>query len=126
MNRNFKIAAIVAALMVAVSFSAMASVSTASAAGRNVVIAQEIKDFFAARGANPAYLGMDQSQVPAAEWAKILAVLNTPDDTSVTTDDHDVLNTLVIESLMLANTTTDDPVYLDIGNQRWVYEQVSD
>jgi hypothetical protein len=126
MNRTLKIAAIAAALMVAVSFSAMATVSTASAPGRTVAIAQEIKDFFSARGCNPVYLGMSQKDVPAAEWTKILAVLNTPDDTSVTTDDHDVLNTLVMEALMQANTTTDDPVYLDIGNQRWVYEQVSD
>jgi hypothetical protein len=126
MNRTLKIAAIAAALMVAVSFSAMAAVSTASSAGRLVAVAQEIKDFFAERGVNPVYLSMSQKDVPVAEWAKILAVLNTPDDTDVTTDDHGVLNTLVMEALMQANTTTDDPVYLDIGNQRWVYEQVSE
>ena len=126
MNRTLKIAAIAAALMVAVSFSAMAVVATASAPGRLVPIHQDIKDWFAARGCNPVYLDMDKSQVPAAEWAKILAVVDTPDDTSVTTDDHDVLNTLVIEALMQANTTTDDPVYMDLGNQRWIYEQVSE
>jgi hypothetical protein len=126
MNRTLKIAAIAAALLVAVSFSAMAVVSTPSNPGRNVVIAQEIKDFFAARGANPAYLGLAKSAVPAAEWAKIEAVLNVADDTTVTTDDHDVLNTMVIEALMLATTTTDDPVYMDIGSHRWIYEQDTD
>jgi hypothetical protein len=45
-------------VMVAVSFSAMASVSTASAPGRSVAVAQEIKDFFSARGADPVYLGI--------------------------------------------------------------------
>jgi hypothetical protein len=122
MNRTLKIAAIAAALLVAVSFSAMAVVSTPSNPGRGVAIAQEIKDFFAARGVNPAYLGLAKSAVPAAEWAKIEAVLNVADDTDVTTDDHDVLNTLVIEALMQATTTTDDPVYMDIGNQRWIHE----
>ena len=126
MNRNLKIAAIAAALLVAVSFSAMAVVSTPSNPGRLVPIHQEIKDFFAARGANPAYLGLAKSAVPAAEWAKIEAVLNVADDTDVTTDDHDVLNTLVMEALMQATTTTDDPVYMDIGASRWVYEQVSE
>jgi hypothetical protein len=123
MNRTLKIAAIAAALLVAVSFSAMAVVSTPSNPGRNVVIAQEIKDFFAARGANPAYLGLAKSAVPAAEWTKIEAVLNVADDTTVTTDDHDVLNTMVMEALMLATTTTDDPVYMDLGDHRWIYEQ---
>lgn len=126
MNRSPKIAAIAAALMVAVSFSAMAVVSTASNPGRNVTIAQEIKDFFAARGCNPVYLGMAKSEVPAAEWAKIEAVLNAADDTDVTTDDHDVLNTLVMSALMNATVTTDDPVYMDIGNHRWIYEQDTD
>jgi hypothetical protein len=126
MNRTLKIASIVAALMVAVSFSAMAAVSTSSSDGRLVAIHQDIKDFFAARGVNPVYLGLARSQVPAAEWAKISAVLNTPDDTTVTTDDHDVLNTLVMEALMQATTTTDDPVYMDIGSHRWVYERVSE
>jgi hypothetical protein len=122
MNRTLKIAAIAAALLVAVSFSAMAVVSTPSNPGRSVAIAQEIRDFFAARGVDPAYLGLAKSQVPAAEWAKIAAVLNVADDTTVTTDDHDVLNTLVIEALMQATTTTDDPVYMDIGNLRWIHE----
>ncbi len=126
MNRTLKIAAIAAALLVAVSFSAMAVVSTPSNPGRSVAIAQEIKDFFAARGVNTAYLGMDKSAVPAGEWAKIEAVLNVADDTTVTTDDHDVLNTLVMEALMQATTTTDDPVYLDLGNHRWIYEQDTD
>lgn len=126
MNRNLKIASIVAALLVAVSFSAMAAVSTSSVDGRLVAIHQDIKDFFAARGANPAYLGLAKSEVPAAEWAKISAVLNVVDDPDVTTDEHDVLNTLVMEALMLATTTTDDPVYMDIGSHRWIYEQVSE
>ena len=126
MNRNLKIASIVAALVLSVSFSAMAAVSTSSADGRLVAIHQDIKDFFAARGANPAYLGLAKSKVPPAEWAKIAAVLNVADDPDVTTDDHDVLNTLVMEALMQATTTTDDPVYLDIGSHRWVYEQVSE
>jgi hypothetical protein len=126
MNRTLKIAAIAAALLVAVSFSAMAVVSTPSNPGRNVAIAQEIKDFFAARGVNPAYLGLAKSAVPAAEWAKIEAVLNVADDTTVTTDDHDVLNSMVLGTLLQATTTTDDPVYMDIGNQRWVYEQDTD
>ncbi len=126
MNRTLKIAAIAAALLVAVSFSAMAVVSTPSNPGRLVAIHQEIKDFFAARGCNPAYLGMAKSAVPAAEWEKISAVLNVADDTDVTTDDHDVLNSLVMGALMQATTTTDDPVYLDLGNHRWIYEQDTD
>jgi hypothetical protein len=126
MNRKLKIAAVAAALMVAVTFSAMAVVSTPSSPGRAVAIAQEIKDFFAARGADPVYLGMEKSRVPAAEWAKIAAVLNVADDTDVTTDDHDVLNSLVIQALMDATVTTDDPVYMDLGNHRWIYEQDTD
>jgi hypothetical protein len=126
MNRTLKIASIVAALVLSVSFSAMAAVSTSSSDGRLVAIHQDIKDFFAARGVNPVYLGLARSQVPAAEWAKIAAVLNVADDPDVTTDDHDVLNTLVMEALMQATTTTDDPVYLDIGSHRWVHEQVSE
>lgn len=126
MNRSLKIAAIAAALMAAVSFSAMAVVSTASSPGRNVAITQEIKDFFSARGCNPVYLDLDRSQVPAAEWAKIAAVLNAADDTDVTTDDHDVLNTLVMSALMNATVATDDPVYMDLGNHRWIYEQDTD
>jgi hypothetical protein len=126
MNRTLKIAAIAAALLVAVSFSAMAVVSTPSNPGRLVAIHQEIKDFFTARGCNPAYLGLAKNAVPAAEWAKIEAVLNVADDTDVTTDDHDVLNSLVIQVLTDATTTTDDPVYLDLGNHRWIYEQDTD
>lgn len=126
MNRKLKIAAVAAALMVAVTFSAMAVVSTPSNPGRLVAINQEIKDFFAARGCNPAYLGLAKSQVPAAEWAKIEAVLTVADDTDVTTDDHDVLNSLVMMTLMNATTTTDDPVYLDLGDQRWIFEQDTD
>jgi hypothetical protein len=126
MNRTLKIAAIAAALLVVVSFSAMAVVSTPSNPGRLVAIPQDIKDFFAARGVNPVCLGMDRSAVPAAEWTKILMVVNKVDDTTVTTDDHDVLNTLVIEALMLATTTTDDPVYMDLGNSRWIHELDTD
>jgi hypothetical protein len=85
MNRTLKIAAIAAALLVAIH--------------------QEIKDFFAARGCNPAYLGLEKSAVPAVEWAKIQAVLNVADDTEV---------------------MTDDPVYMDLGNHRWIYEQDTD
>jgi hypothetical protein len=124
MNRTLKIASIVAALVLSTSFSAMAAVSSSD--GLLVAIHQDIKDFFAARGVNPAYLGLAKSQVPAADWEKISAVLNVADDPDVTTDDHDVLNTLVMEALMEANTTTDDPVYMDIGNLRWIYKQVSD
>jgi hypothetical protein len=126
MNRTLKIAAIAAALLVAVSFSAMAVVSTPANPGRNVVITQEIKDFFAARGVNPAYLGLAKSAVPAAEWAKIEAVINVADDTTVTTDDHDALNSMVMGTLLQATTTTDDPVYMDIGTGRWIYEQDTD
>ena len=126
MNRKLKIAAVAAALMVAVTFSAMAVVSTPSNPGRLVAIHQEIKDFFAARGANAAYLGMAKSAVPAGEWEKIESVLGVADDTDVTTDDHDVLNTLVMLALMEATTTTDDPVYMDIGGHRWIYEQDTD
>jgi len=126
MNRKLKIAAVAAALLVAVTFSAMAVVSTPTNPGRLVAIHQEIKDFFAARGCNPAYLGLEKSAVPAAEWEKISAVLNVADDPDVLSDDHDVLNSLVIQALTDATTTTDDPVYMDLGNHRWIYEQDTD
>lgn len=77
MNRTLKIAAFAAALLVAVSFSAMAVVSTPSNPGRIVAKTQEFRDYFDARGVNPAYLGMDRSAVPATAWAKMEAVLNT-------------------------------------------------
>jgi hypothetical protein len=69
--------------------------------------------------------------VPAAEWQKILVVLTTPDDTSTTTDDHDVLNSLVTMDLMdrlgsLGVLTYDAPISLTIGNQTWIYEPVID
>ena len=89
--------------------------------GRLVPVTQDIRDFFAARGANPADLGMSKDQIPAADWMKIEQIITTPDDTTVTTDDHDVLNELVDAALVNATTTTDDPVYMDLGDQRWTY-----
>jgi hypothetical protein len=55
-------------------------------------------------------------------------MLNAPDGTSTTTDDHDVLNTLMMEDLMdtLGSFTYDTPISMTIGTQTWTYELVSD
>jgi hypothetical protein len=126
MKRFFKIAALASALLVATGAVAMASSTSDSAPGRLVPVTQDIKDFFAARGIDASYLGAAPGVIPTADWQKLLRIVNTPDDTSVTTDDHDVLNSMVLSALLAATTTTDDPVYMDLGNNRWIYEQDSD
>jgi hypothetical protein len=125
MNRFFKVAALAGALLVAAGSVAMAS-TVSSEPGRQVAVTQELKDFFAANGADASYLGMAKSSVPAAEWAKIVAVVNTPDVTDDTTDTHDVLNSLVGKALGNATSTIDDPVYMNLGGEQWVYELVAD
>jgi hypothetical protein len=126
MNRSFKVAALVSALMLAVGFSAMASATVSPGPGRAVAVTQEIRDFLAARGVDPAVVGQAAASAPAAEWSRLLSVVNAADDTSITTDDHDVLNSMVLSALINATTTTDDPVYMDLGNNRWIYELDTD
>jgi hypothetical protein len=120
MNRS-RIVAIVGILMLVAGFAAFAD----AAPGRLVPITQDIKDFFAARGVDPSYLGLEKSLVPADQWAKIVNIVNTPDVADITTDDHDRLNTLVISALMNETVTTDDPVYMTIGTSSWIHESVS-
>ncbi len=121
MNRS-KAFIIAAVLICAVGISAFAD----AAPGRLVPVTQDIKDFFAARGADPSYLGLPKAQVPAEEWAKIVKIVNTPDVADVMTDDHDMLNSLVLAALINETITTDDPVYMTIGNSQWIHQSVSD
>lgn len=114
-------------LLAAVALLATATLPAAAASyGRPVPLSQEIKDFFAARGVDPQYLDKTESEVPGDQWARILAVVNTPDDPTVVTDDHDVLNSLVGMTLWEATSTYGDPVYITIGNSTWIHELVAD
>jgi hypothetical protein len=122
MNRLFKIATLAGALMVAAGSMAMASTSQDSSPGRLVPVTQEIKDWFATRGVNAAYVAADKASVPAGEWNKIVGIVNTPDVTDDTTDTHDALNALVDQALVNASSTLDEPVYMDIGGTRWVFQ----
>ena len=122
MNRFSKIAVAVGIMLFAVGFIAMADAPMASTfPGRLVPISQEVKDFFSARGVDPSYLGQDQSQVPADQWAKIEAILSEPSSGAFTPSGHDIVNDLVMSNLMLSSTGRDDPVYTDIGSSRWIY-----
>ncbi len=110
------------ALLAAAALPAVASTDY----GRLVPVSQELKDFFAARGVDPQYLGMDQAQVPADQWARIVKVVTAYDDPDVMTDDHDRLNTLVMSALIDATSELDSPVYITLGNSVWIHQQVSD
>ena len=127
MKRVWKLLLAASVMMALASLAAsaypVAQLHSETLPGTPVPITQEIKDFFAARGANPDMLGVDRSKVPDADWSKIMQIINTPDDLTVTTDDHDVLNGLIDSALYNATTGTDSPVYMDLGNQRWTYYQ---
>lgn len=140
MKRFGKIALVAAVLVTLASFSAMAYPvalpHSESLPGTAVAIPQEIKDFFAARGVDPQYLGMPKAQVPADVWAKIVAIVN-PDErlriehieklmkpaSTEPPSDYDILDQLVTTTLMDATTAADSPVYMDLGGQRWTYYQ---
>jgi hypothetical protein len=127
MKRIWKLFLAASVMLTLASFAAaaypVAQLHSENLPGKAVPITQEIKDFFSARGANPDMLGLDRSKVSDADWTKIEAIINTPDDLTVTTDDHDVLNALIDAALFNATTAPDDPVYIDLGDQRWTYYQ---
>jgi hypothetical protein len=124
MNRFFKVAALAGALVVAAGSVAMAS-SSAAAPGKLVPVTQEITEWFAANGVDASILTASRGSVSSAEWKKLVDLVNTPDVADDTTDVHDVLNTLVDQALINATSTYDEPVYMDIGGSRWVYELVN-
>jgi hypothetical protein len=114
---RFLTGALVCALSLAAILPASAAVTEA---GRAVAPSADIIAFFQARGVDPQYLTKSKSEMPAAQWNLINKIVAAPDDTTVTTDDHDVLNSLVGMSLYDATTRlVGDQVYMNIGNMVW-------
>jgi len=118
MKRNLgKFLVAAAVLLLVAGFSA-----SAAPLGKAVPITPELSKFFQDEGVNPQYLGVPASGIPKDQLAKIMAIINTPDDTTVTTDTHDVLNSLVADALGKAAVTNDSPYFIELGSTVWEAE----
>jgi hypothetical protein len=126
MNLTSKIASLAAAMLLVAGIGAFASEKAAAVpVGQKAAVTQDLAAFFAAHGADPQYLNVDAAVIPASELAKIMAIVNTADDTTVTTDDHDVLNRLVSAAMSKSITAVDSPVYLKLGTMVYQAEEGS-
>jgi hypothetical protein len=124
MKMNSKIIALVSALMLVAGIGAFASGTTETVpVGQKAAVTTELAQFFADRGADPQYLNVAPSAIPAEQLVKIMAIVNTADDTTVTTDDHDVMNSLVSGALSKAITAVDSPVYIRLGSTVYYAEE---
>jgi hypothetical protein len=79
MNSRFvKLFTIAAVLLAATAF-----VASAAPVGRPAAITPDLSKFFADRGVDPSYLGKAKSEVPADQWSKIEAIVNTPEEANM-------------------------------------------
>ncbi len=128
MNRlSGKSIVLMGALLMAIILPAAAGGAGEFAAdARLVEITPAIAGFFEERGVSPVYLGQSKEQVPAIEWQTMLEVINAEDDPDVVTDDHDLLNSLVLHALFSATDEIGDPVYMTIGSTSWRHELIEE
>jgi hypothetical protein len=122
MKLRNKVLSLAAALLMVAGIAAFAS-TQAVPVGQKAAVTQELAAFFTARGADAQYLNVDASAIPASDLAKIQAIVNTADDTTVTTDDHDILNSLVSAALGKSINAVDSPVYLKLGTTVYQAEE---
>lgn len=124
-RKPLMIAAMVAVLAAIAVLPAMAGGTGESTSRATVAAGSELTAFFAERGVDPRYLGLEKSQIPEEQWSRIneiVAAANVESDDTETLDyddDHDVLNSLVFESLYAASDTAGETVYLTLGDTTW-------
>jgi hypothetical protein len=124
-NRMFKMIAAVTAILLVAALPAVAGVANE---GRRIEASGELVAFFQERGVDAIYLGKSRAEMPAAQWSRIVKIVNAPDvedledDEPNVDDDHDVLNSLVFKALWSATDKDDDPVYITLGNMSWCHE----
>lgn len=121
--RTFRIAALVAALVLAAVLPVAASgVQESSITGRAVTPSADTLAFFQSHGVDSQYVTKEQNEMPADQWAKLVEIVDSPHN--VAGDLHDQLNSLVLADLHNATIGLGETVYIAIGNSVWTHAQL--
>jgi len=118
----------IVAVAAMVLLAGLPAVAGAVDGARRIEVSEELKAFFEERGVQAIYLGKSRAEMPADQWKRIVKIVNEPDvedledDEPNVDDDHDVLNSLVFQSLWGSAGADDDPVYITLGDATWRYE----